>query len=70
VIAIHCTDAVVQKDLTKYGLPDGTTAVVNLSGENLMNPTKRQVLSHCICYNCITAKPSTAISVSCIIGIA
>jgi len=33
----------VQRDLSKYGLPDGTVAVINLSGENLMNPAKRQV---------------------------
>ena len=55
VLSVKCTDvklvftvliyyiAVVQKDLNKYGLPDGTMAVVNLSGENLMNPAKRQV---------------------------
>jgi len=42
MILINCID-VVQKDLKEYGLPDETLAVVNLSGESLMNPAKRHV---------------------------
>lgn len=42
-IVFSCIDIIVQRDLNKYGLPDGIVAVVNLCGENLMNPAKRQV---------------------------
>ena len=36
---------VIQSDLQRSGLPEDVTAVVSMSGENILNPLKRSVES-------------------------
>ena len=40
-ISVYCWQFLLQADIRSGGLPANTEAVVNLSGENLMNPMRR-----------------------------